>query len=70
NTELQNIKMDWSTSNEILAVGGHKHLNDTNYINEIIFYNRRGEFLHRAHLPQMSLNIDLMSATCLVCKCL
>ncbi|CAF4903294.1 unnamed protein product, partial [Rotaria socialis] len=45
--------MDWSTSNEILAVGGHKYLNDTNYINEIIFYNRRGEFLHRAHLPQM-----------------
>ncbi|CAF4476682.1 unnamed protein product, partial [Rotaria magnacalcarata] len=53
NTELQNIKMDWSTSNEILAVGGHQRLNDTNYRNEIIFYNRRGEFLHRAHLPQM-----------------
>ncbi|CAF1683297.1 unnamed protein product [Rotaria magnacalcarata] len=61
NTELQNIKMDWSTSNEILAVGGHQRLNDTNYRNEIIFYNRRGEFLHRAHLPQMT---QPLSALC------
>lgn len=50
------IKMDWSTSNEILAVGGHKRINDTNYLNEIIFYTRRGEFLHRAHLPHTVCN--------------
>jgi hypothetical protein len=46
------IKMDWSSPGEILAVGGHKRLNDSNYINQIIFYTRRGEFLHRVHIPQ------------------
>ncbi|CAF2517964.1 unnamed protein product [Rotaria sp. Silwood2] len=50
-TDLQNIKMDWSSSSEILAVGGHKRVNDINYLNQIIFYTRRGEFLHRTHLP-------------------
>jgi hypothetical protein len=44
--------MDWSSLGEILAVGGHKRLNDNDYINQIIFYNRRGEFLHRVHIPQ------------------
>jgi hypothetical protein len=47
------IKMDWSSLGEILAVGGHKRLNDSNYINQIIFYTRRGEFLHRVQIPQM-----------------
>ncbi|CAF0999897.1 unnamed protein product [Rotaria sordida] len=51
-TDLQNIKMDWSSSNEILAVGGYKNLNDINYLNQIIFYTRRGEFLYRVRLPQ------------------
>lgn len=46
------IKMDWSSPGEILAVGGHKRLNDMTYINQIIFYTRRGEFLHRIHIPQ------------------
>lgn len=44
--------MDWSSLGEILAVGGHKRLNDSNYVNQIIFYTRRGEFLHRVHIPQ------------------
>ncbi|CAF3507506.1 unnamed protein product [Adineta steineri] len=61
NTELQNIKMDWSSPGEILAVGGHKRLNDLNYVNQIIFYSRRGEFLHRVHIPQMT---QPLSALC------
>jgi len=44
--------MDWSSPGEILAVGGYKRTNDSTYINQIIFYTRRGEFLHRAHIPQ------------------
>ncbi len=44
--------MDWSSPGEILAVGGYKRLNDSTYINQIIFYTRRGEFLHRVHIPQ------------------
>ncbi len=44
--------MDWSSPGEILAVGGHRRLNDSNYINQIILYTRRGEFLHRVHIPQ------------------
>jgi len=44
--------MDWSSPGEILAVGGHKRLNNMTYINQIIFYSRRGEFLHRVHIPQ------------------
>jgi hypothetical protein len=44
--------MDWSSPGEILAVGGHKRLNDSNYNNQIIFYTRRGEFLHRVYIPQ------------------
>jgi hypothetical protein len=44
--------MDWSFPDEILVVGGYKRLNDINYNNQIIFYNRRGEFLHRIHIPQ------------------
>ena len=44
--------MDWSSSDEILAVGGHQRLNDINFINQIIFYTRQGTFLHRVHLPQ------------------
>ena len=46
------IKMDWSSPGEILAVGGHKRSNESTYINQIIFYTRRGEFLHRVHIPQ------------------
>ncbi|CAF4521749.1 unnamed protein product [Rotaria sp. Silwood1] len=60
-TDLQNIKMDWSSSNEILVVGGHKRLNDINYLNQIIFYTRRGEFLYRVHLPQ---TIQPLTALC------
>ncbi len=44
--------MDWSFPGEILAVGGHKRINDSIYNNQIIFYTRRGEFLHRVHIPQ------------------
>jgi hypothetical protein len=44
--------MDWSSPGEILAVGGHKRSNESTYINQIIFYTRRGEFLHRVHIPQ------------------
>ena len=44
--------MDWSSPGEILAIGGHKQLNDLNYTNQILFYTRRGEFLHRIHIPQ------------------
>ncbi len=44
--------MDWSFPGEILVVGGHKHINDITYTNEIIFYTRRGEFLHRINIPQ------------------
>ena len=47
------IKMDWSSPGEILAVGGHQRPNDSNYFNQILFYTRRGEFLHRVHIPQM-----------------
>ncbi|CAF5142504.1 unnamed protein product, partial [Rotaria magnacalcarata] len=51
-TELQNIKMDWSSPGEILAVGGHTILHDSSYINQILFYTRRGEFLYRIQIPQ------------------
>lgn len=51
NTELQNIKMDWSSPGEILAVGGHKRSNDLTCINQIQFYSRYGEFLHRVQIP-------------------
>ena len=44
--------MDWSYPGEILAIAGHKRLNDISYINRILFYNRRGEFLHRIDIPQ------------------
>ncbi len=44
--------MNWSFPGEILAIGGHKRLNDITYINQIIFYSRRGEFLHRIDIPQ------------------
>lgn len=46
------IKMDWSSPGEILAVGGHKRVNESTCSNQIIFYSRRGEFLHRVHIPQ------------------
>ncbi|CAF0827261.1 unnamed protein product [Rotaria sordida] len=52
-TELQNIKIDWSSPGEIFTVGGHKHSNDINYTNQIIFYTRRREFLHRVYIPQI-----------------
>ncbi|CAF0862827.1 unnamed protein product [Adineta steineri] len=60
-TDLRNIKMDWSSPGEILAVGGHKQLNDMTYVNQIIFYTRRGEFLHRVHIPQTT---QPLSALC------
>jgi hypothetical protein len=44
--------MDWSIPGEILAVGGSKYLNDIIYNNQIIFYNRQGEFLYRIYIPQ------------------
>jgi hypothetical protein len=44
--------MDGSFPGEILAIGGHKRLNDITYSNQIIFYTRRGEFLHRIYIPQ------------------
>lgn len=46
------LHLDWSYPGEILAIGGHRCLNDISYINEIIFYSRRGEFLHRINIPQ------------------
>jgi hypothetical protein len=46
------IKIDWSSPDEILAVGGHRRINDSSYLNQIIFYTRRGDFLHRVHIPQ------------------
>ena len=46
------IQMSWSYPGEILAIGGHQRFNDITYRNEIIFYNRRGEFLHRIDIPQ------------------
>lgn len=49
--------MDWSSPGEILAVGGHLTLNDSSYVNEILFYTRRGEFLHRIHIPQTVCNL-------------
>ncbi|CAF1145603.1 unnamed protein product [Adineta ricciae] len=61
NTKLQNTKIDWSSPGEILAVGGHKRVNDSTYINQIIFYSRRGEFLHRVHIPQLT---QPLSALC------
>ncbi|CAF4390086.1 unnamed protein product [Rotaria sp. Silwood2] len=51
-TKLQNIKIDWSSSGEILAIGGHKRLKDINYTNQIIIYTRRGEILCRVYIPQ------------------
>ncbi|CAF0867596.1 unnamed protein product [Rotaria sordida] len=60
-TELQNIKMDWSSPGEILVVGGHRYLNDSIYNNQLIFYTRRGEFLHRIHIPQTT---QPLSALC------
>ncbi|UJR15873.1 hypothetical protein I4U23_002799 [Adineta vaga] len=59
-TNLQNIKMDWSSLGEILAVGGHRCLNDMTYINEIIFYTRRGEFLHRIQIPQTTQSLSAL----------
>jgi hypothetical protein len=53
--------MDWSSPGEILAVGGHKRSNESTYINQIIFYTRRGEFLHRVHIPQTT---QPLSALC------
>ncbi|CAF2987513.1 unnamed protein product [Rotaria sp. Silwood2] len=47
-----NIKIDRSSPGEILAVCGHKRLNDINYTDQIIFYTRRGEFLYRVYIPQ------------------
>ena len=44
--------MDWSYPGEILAIAGYKRLNDLTYTNQIIFYTRRGEFLHRIDIPQ------------------
>lgn len=46
------IAMDWSYPGEILAIAGHKRSNEITYINQIIFYTRRGEFLHRIDIPQ------------------
>ncbi|CAF2467091.1 unnamed protein product [Rotaria sp. Silwood2] len=60
-TELRNIKMDWSSFGEILAVGGHTCSTDSIYNNQIIFYTRRGEFLHRIHIPQTT---QPLSALC------
>ncbi|CAF3471176.1 unnamed protein product [Rotaria socialis] len=60
-TELQNIKMDWSSPGEILAVGGHTILHDSSYINQILFYTRRGEFLYRIQIPQTT---QPLSALC------
>lgn len=44
--------MDWSSPGEILAVGGHKRSVDSTYTNQILFYTRYGEFLHRVQIPQ------------------
>lgn len=44
--------MDWSSPGESLAVGGHQRSNDSTYQNQILFYTRRGEFLHRVHILQ------------------
>ncbi|CAF1029359.1 unnamed protein product [Rotaria sp. Silwood1] len=60
-TKLRNIKMDWSSTGEILAVGGHTCLTDSIYNSQIIFYTRCGEFLHRIHIPQTT---QALSALC------
>ena len=44
--------MDWSAPGEILAVGGHQRISDLQCHNEILFYTRRGDFLHRTRIPQ------------------
>ena len=49
--DVSDLKMDWSSPREILAIGGHKRINDQQCTNEILFYTRRGEFLHRTHIP-------------------
>ena len=53
------IKIDWSSLGEILAVGGHQRTDDLQYTNQIIFYSRRGELLHRTHIPQ-TVSADLV----------
>ncbi|CAF1067803.1 unnamed protein product [Adineta ricciae] len=59
-THLQNIKMDWSSPGEILAVGGHRCLDDMSYVNEVLFYTRRGEFLYRLTIPQTSQSLSAL----------
>ena len=54
------IKIDWSSLGEILAVGGHQRTGDLQYTNQIIFYSRRGELLHRTHIPQ-TVSAELVS---------
>lgn len=49
--DLSDLKMDWSSPREILAVGGHQRINEQQCTNEILFFTRRGEFLHRTHIP-------------------
>lgn len=43
--------MDWSSSDEILAVAGHRRLTDSSYANQILFYTRCGDFLYRLIIP-------------------
>lgn len=51
-TGLKGIFLDWSSPEEILLIGGHRRLTDAQTVNELLFYSRRGDFLHRTTLPR------------------
>lgn len=45
------IKLDWSNCGEVLAVGGFTRLPNLQCQNEIHFYTKEGQLLHRVYLP-------------------
>lgn len=54
------IKLDWSNCGEVLAVGGFTRLPNLQCQNEIHFYTKEGQLLHRVYLPcQVKFNMKL-----------
>ncbi|XP_062585793.1 tubby-related protein 4-like [Saccostrea cucullata] len=45
------IKLDWSNCGEVLAVGGFTRLPNLQCQNEVHFYTKEGQLLHRVYLP-------------------
>jgi hypothetical protein len=45
------MKLDWSNCGEVLAVGGFTRLPNLQCQNEVHFYTKEGQLLHRVYLP-------------------